>query len=133
MDYVLHAATKSWKIKVDLNIWRWAWYQWCQDSRIFCISRMNAWNKAIFSCWYKFEEAKSYVNNFLVGVVKNGHSQSGHGILKLAVSQEWVKNLVFVAFCACRWRFNSFRLDGWNGFRHGDCGFLNPQFTKRVQ
>ena len=48
------------------------------------------------------QEAKSYVNNFLVGVVKNGDSQLGHGILKLVVSQEWVKNLVFVAFCVCR-------------------------------
>ena len=35
-------------------------------------SKMNRWNEVIFTCWYKFMKAKSWLNYFWVGVVKNG-------------------------------------------------------------
>ena len=42
------------------------------------------------TCWYKFRRAKSYSNNYLVVVVKNGFGLLGHGNLKFTVSWEWI-------------------------------------------
>ena len=39
-----------------------------------------------FACWYRFRKIKSWLKNFLVGIVKNGCGQCSHGTLKLAVS-----------------------------------------------
>ena len=39
-----------------------------------------------FACWYKFGKAKSWFNDFGVGVVKNGHGLLVHETLKSAVS-----------------------------------------------
>ena len=38
----------------------------------------------------QIKEAKSYFNNFRMGIVKNGHGYSGHKIIKLAVLQDWI-------------------------------------------
>ena len=35
-----------------------------------------------FPCWYKFRKAKSYVNSYWMGTVKNGWGLIDHGILK---------------------------------------------------
>ena len=43
-----------------------------------------------FACWYKFREAESYFNNSGVGMVKTLRGHSGHKIIKLVVSQEWI-------------------------------------------
>ena len=42
---------------------------------------------------------KSWSKNFGVGMVKNGYDQSGHGALKLTVSQNWKDGMNW--FFAC--------------------------------
>ena len=49
---------------------------------------MNRWNELMIACWCKFGKAKSYFNDFWVGVVRNGHCYLVHGTLKSAVSKE---------------------------------------------
>ena len=44
--------------------------------------------KLVFACWYKFRRAKSYTNDFGVGIVKNVFNILGYETLKLAVSQK---------------------------------------------
>ena len=44
-----------------------------------------------FLCWYKFEKAESYFNNFCMGVVKSGPDSWARGTLKYAASQ-WILN-----------------------------------------
>ena len=46
-----------------------------------------------FACWYKFRKAKSYSDNYWVGIVKNGWSFIDHGTLKSAVSHKWCDEL----------------------------------------
>ena len=57
-----------------------------------------------FACWYKFTEIKSWLKNFGVGMVRNGCGQSGHGTLKLTVSQEGIDgmNWFFAYWCKVR-------------------------------
>ena len=40
------------------------------------------------TCWYKFKKARSYRNNYRMGMVKNGDDLLGHGTLKSAVSEK---------------------------------------------
>ena len=42
-----------------------------------------------FACWYKFRKAKSWFNDFWMGMVKNGHGPLVHETLKSAVSMIW--------------------------------------------
>ena len=35
-----------------------------------------------FVCWYKFRKAKSYFNNYWVGMTKNGRGLIDHGTLQ---------------------------------------------------
>ena len=42
-----------------------------------------------FACWYKFMKAKSYINNYWVGVVKNGWGPKDHGTVKPGLSYKW--------------------------------------------
>ena len=42
-----------------------------------------------FACLWKFRKAKSYINDFWVGMVRNGCAYLGHETLKSAVSKEW--------------------------------------------
>ena len=42
-----------------------------------------------FACWYKFRKAKSYFNNYWVGMVKNGWGLIVHGTLKSGVYHKW--------------------------------------------
>ena len=56
-----------------------------------------------FACWYKFNQIKSWLQNFWMGVVKNGCSQSGHDTLKLTVSQEWIDGMIW--FFTCWYKF----------------------------
>ena len=65
---------------------KWVWPVWPWDSKIDCISKMNRWNKVIFSCWYQFREAKSWINDFWVGKGKNGHGVLVCKTLKFVVS-----------------------------------------------
>ena len=44
---------------------------------------------SFFACWNKFTKIKSSSTIFCFGMVENECGQSGHGTLKLAVSQEW--------------------------------------------
>ena len=57
-----------------------------------------------FACWCKFRKAKSYFNDFWVGMVRNGHSNLVHETLKSAVSKEWLYE--FSGFFSC-WLWGS--------------------------
>ena len=46
-----------------------------------------------FACWYKFMKAKSYFNNYWVGMVKNGPVLKGRGTLKPGISHKWFDEL----------------------------------------
>ena len=41
-----------------------------------------------FACWYKFWKAKSYFNNYWMGMVKNGEGLIDHGTFKLSASHK---------------------------------------------
>ena len=47
----------------------------------------------IFPCWYKFINAKSYFDNYWVGIVKNRWGIIGHGSLKSGVSHKRLDEL----------------------------------------
>ena len=47
-----------------------------------------------FACWHKFRKAKSYVNNYWVGMAKNGRGFKDHGTLKSGVSHKWFDELI---------------------------------------
>ena len=59
-----------------------------------------------FVCWCKFKNTKSYFNDFLVGLVKNGYGHLVHDTLK---SAEWAYGLSW--FFACWLWCNNFLLD----------------------
>ena len=61
-----------------------------------------------FTCWYNSRKLKNYVNNYWVGVVKNGRGLSGYGTLKSSVSQ-WMDDLSWF-FAYWQW-CNSYWLD----------------------
>ena len=46
-----------------------------------------------FACWYKFMKAKSYFNNYWVGVVKNEQGLKDRGTLKPGISHKWFDEL----------------------------------------
>ena len=46
-----------------------------------------------FASWYKFRKAKSYFNNYWVGVVRDGQGLIDHGTLKPFVSHKWFDEL----------------------------------------
>ena len=46
-----------------------------------------------FACWYRFTKAKSYFNNYWMGVVKNGRDFKDRGILKPGISHKWFDEL----------------------------------------
>ena len=46
-----------------------------------------------FACWNKFTKNKRGSKTSWIGKVKNGCGQSGHGSLKLPVSQGWADGM----------------------------------------
>ena len=46
-----------------------------------------------FACWYKFRKAKSYFDNYWLGIIKNGWGFRDHGTLKSGVSHKWFDEL----------------------------------------
>ena len=70
----------------------------CWIFKIYCISKTNRWKKLIF-CMQKFRKAKSWFNDFLVDMVKNGHGPLVHETIKSAISKEWIYELRW--FFAC--------------------------------
>ena len=46
-----------------------------------------------FACWYKFMKAKTYFNNYWVGVVKKGRGLKDRWTLKLGISHKWFDEL----------------------------------------
>ena len=74
----LHVDSDSWKLEVDwkrfgvgmLKIGCDQSVLWTQKLAL-CQRGMNELNWFLV-CWYKFRKAKSYCNNFLLVVVKNG-------------------------------------------------------------
>ena len=47
----------------------------------------------IYACWHKFMKARTYFNNYWVGMMKNGWGLSDHGTLKSFVSYKWFNEL----------------------------------------
>ena len=101
------------KVERLLNFSEWLWSKngcghSCHTTQKLAVS--EEWIegvKSFFACWCKFRKAKSYLNGFLVPVVKNGHVSLVHGTLKYAVSQKWIYelSLFFVFFV---WYFYAF-------------------------
>ena len=93
-----------------------------QDFLINHISRTNTYiipiqitNKIpwFFACWYKITWIKSWSKIFCEDMVKNGSGQSGHGTLKLTVSQTWIDGMNWYFACSSKFRtakiyFNEF-------------------------
>ena len=108
----LHVDTNSHKLKVDQEIFGWAWPEWVwsvwsRDSKIGCISRMNWWKELIFlQGGANSGKQKVISNDFWVGLVKNGHGHSVHETLK---SAEYVYRLSW--FFTCWLWCNNFLLD----------------------
>ena len=50
---------------------KWLWLVWSRDSKINCVTKLNWWNKLIFCMLIKSQRAKSWFNDFWVGVFKN--------------------------------------------------------------
>ena len=71
---------------------KWVWSLWSQDTNITASQEESGINK-FFACCYKFKKAKSYLNNFWVGLVKNSCGYFGHGTLQLTVCQEGIDEL----------------------------------------
>ena len=66
-----------------------------------------------FACWYKITWIKSWSKIFCEDMVKNGSGQSGHGTLKLTVSQTWIDGMNWYFACSSKFRtakiyFNEF-------------------------
>ena len=50
---------------------KWVWLVWSRDSKINCITKLDWWSKLIFCMLIKSQNAKSWFNDFWVGVFKN--------------------------------------------------------------
>ena len=79
------------KLKADQKVLgghcqKWVWPVWSQDSKIDCISNMSRWNKLIFCMLVQIRKAKSWFNDFWVGMVKNGHCFLVRETIKYVVS-----------------------------------------------
>ena len=89
-DY-LHVDIDSQKLKADQNILgghgqKWVWWVW---SLALKLTVSQKWTNAInwfFAWWYKFQKAKSWFNDFWVGVVKSDHGSLVNETLKSAAS-----------------------------------------------
>ena len=46
-----------------------------------------------FPCWYKFREAKSYCDNYLVGLAKKGWDLMDRATLNSGISHKWFNDL----------------------------------------
>ena len=64
-----------------------------QDFLINYFSRTNWSNSLIFCILIQIHKIEKLIENFLSGMVKNGCGQSGYGILKLTVFQEWTDGI----------------------------------------
>ena len=62
-----------------------------------------------FACCYKFRKVKSYLNDFRMGMVKNGHGHLVCEALK-SVLKEWVYELSWIFTC---WLWSNARTFGW--------------------
>ena len=75
----LHVNTWSQKLKADQKFFGWAFVKngWGQSGhRTLKLTVSQKWAdgiKGFFSFRYEFRKAKSWFNDFCVGVVKNGH------------------------------------------------------------
>ena len=81
----------SGKLEVTLIIFGWSWSKMALKFAVLeeWIGEMS-W---IYACWHKFMKAKSYFNNYWVGMVINGWGLSDHGTLKSFVSYKWFNEL----------------------------------------
>ena len=64
-----------------------------QDFLINYFSRTNGSNSLIFCILIQIHKIEKLIENFLSGMVKNGCGQSGCGILKLTIFQEWTDGI----------------------------------------
>ena len=123
----LHAGTNSCKLKERQKFRGWCGQKWIWpvewwDSKIDSIWRMNKWNNLIFGMLMQI---------YWMGMVKNGCGQSGHGTLKLTVSQNWTDEITwfFACYYKCRkaesW-FNHF----WVCLVKDGSGFLIHEMLK---
>ena len=62
-----------------------------------------------FACRDRFTKIKNWSKIFRVGMVKNGCGQSGHGTLKLIVSQKWTDGITDLF----RWWYKFRKAKSW--------------------
>ena len=55
--------------------------------------KTNQWNSLMFCMLVQIQKTKIWSKSFWLGMVENGCGQSGHGTLKLTVSQEWIDGM----------------------------------------
>ena len=78
--------------------------------------KTNQWNSLMFCMLVQIQKTKIWSKSFWLGMVENGCGQSGHGTLKLTVSQEWIDGMNWFFACWCKFRkaksnFNDFWVD----------------------
>ena len=79
----LHVDTNSHKLKVDEKIFEWPWSKMGVASLVMGLKWLYLKNEC---CCCKLRKAKTFFNDFWVGVVKNRWGHSVHETLKSAVS-----------------------------------------------
>ena len=79
---------KSWLKNFWVGMKKWLWLLCSRYPRL-----SPEWIDGIndfFACWHKFRKIESYVNDFLVSIVKKWAWLLIHETLKYAISQEWI-------------------------------------------
>ena len=101
---------------------KWSWSIRLQNF----LNQKNDEITCFFACWNKFMEIKRWLKNIGVDVVKSRCGHSGHGTLKLALSQEGInkKNWFFAWWCKFR-KAKSFCNSYWVGVVGNGCCLLS--------
>ena len=90
------------------------------------ISRTNKWKSLIFCMLIQVHiyYIESWSNNFWLGMGRNGRGQSGHGTLRLTVSQKWIDGMNWYFVCWCKFTLQSCFNDFWVGVVRNRCDHL---------
>ena len=99
-DESLHHLLCCSKIPIEKIFVSEIWTKIFSAYQITGFCNQHQWNSLIFCMSIQIH---TNLKTFVVSVVRNGCGQSGHAILKLAVSKEWIDGMNW--FFTCWWKF----------------------------